>query len=341
MKIAFVGKGGSGKSTLTSIFITHLLQQSTRSVLAIDADLNMNLAGLLGVKVSQSQLLSQPAVAEKIRHYLRGSNSRIKDAGKFLPTTPPGKGSHIISSAEDEGLLPYAVPISSQPPLNLLTVGSYDSEGIGQTCYHSHLFVAENILSHTITNSNFTVVCDMVAGTDAFAYSMHLQFDAIVLIAEPTLESTEVCQLYLNLGRESEIDSLIHVVANKVTDFDDLDYIRDRLGVKPLGAVPFLTALKKARQQNQPVDAGLLNADMSLLMEEIINKAQQPVLTSNVRAVRLNRLHLKLNEKKWVQLGYGDVSGQIDPDFNINACNTFAGESANAAIAKIRTEVSV
>ncbi|MGH9549742.1 MAG: hypothetical protein ACRD3W_10220, partial [Terriglobales bacterium] len=48
MKIAFVGKGGSGKSTLTSLFIRYLQRNNNQSILAIDADLNMSLAGLLG-----------------------------------------------------------------------------------------------------------------------------------------------------------------------------------------------------------------------------------------------------------------------------------------------------
>ena len=43
MKIAFVGKGGSGKSTLSHQMTEHLLTQGYR-VLAIDADHNMDLA---------------------------------------------------------------------------------------------------------------------------------------------------------------------------------------------------------------------------------------------------------------------------------------------------------
>ena len=38
MKIAFVGKGGSGKSTMTSLFIRYLQAKAERDVLAIDAD---------------------------------------------------------------------------------------------------------------------------------------------------------------------------------------------------------------------------------------------------------------------------------------------------------------
>jgi CO dehydrogenase maturation factor len=46
MKIAFVGKGGAGKTTLAALFSRHLAAAG-RAVLAIDADINQNLAAAL------------------------------------------------------------------------------------------------------------------------------------------------------------------------------------------------------------------------------------------------------------------------------------------------------
>jgi CO dehydrogenase maturation factor len=50
MKVAFVGKGGAGKTTLASLFARHLAAQGY-SVLALDADINQNLATALGQDV--------------------------------------------------------------------------------------------------------------------------------------------------------------------------------------------------------------------------------------------------------------------------------------------------
>lgn len=315
MKIAFVGKGGSGKSTLSSLFIRYLQQVRKRNVLAIDADLNMNLAGLLGVKVDESTLMARPEVAESIRGFLKGDNKRIAEISKFLPTTPPAAGSNLVRNAAEPALLPYCAEVSSSPVVNLLTVGSYDKDGIGQTCYHSHLFVAENILSHTVTAPDFTIVCDMVAGTDAFAYSMHLQFDAIVLIAEPTPESTEVCKLYMDLARQSGIDALVHLVGNKVEDADDIEFICKAVDKKLLVSVPALPKLKKARQRGEIVGAELLDPALTQIMRIIENEAQLPTISPADRLQMLYKLHLKLNEKQWVKQGYGDVAGQIDAEF--------------------------
>ncbi len=315
MKIAFVGKGGSGKSTLSSLFIRYLQQVRNRNVLAIDADLNMNLAGLLGVMVNEETLMARPQVAESIRTFLRGDNRRVSEIAKFLPTTPPASGSNLVRNAAEPGLLPFCVEVSKTPVVNLLTVGSYDKDGIGQTCYHSHLFVAENILSHTVTSSDFTIVCDMVAGTDAFAYSMHLQFDAIVLIAEPTPESTEVCRLYVDLARQAGVDELVHLVGNKVEDADDIEFISKAVDKKLLVSVPAMPRLKKARQRGEIVGAELLDPALTQIMRIIENEAHLPAVSPAKRLQMLHRLHLKLNEKQWVKSGYGDVADQIDPNF--------------------------
>lgn len=315
MKLAFVGKGGSGKSTMSALFIKYLEQKAGASVLAIDADINMNLSGLLGVEPAQSSLLSRPEAAQAVRAHLKGSNKRIEEAGKFLPTTPPGLGSRLVLGADDQFLAGYVTEVSREPLINLLTVGTYEAGGIGETCYHSHLFVAENILSHTVCDEDFHVVCDMVAGTDAFAYSMHLQFDAIFLICEPSPESVEVCRLYRHLAREAGIGDLIHLVGNKIEDEGDLDYIRRSVGQEPVAWLPKLASLKRARQDGRPVSLDLLEENVVSVLADLERRALAPALADADRLEMLHELHMRLNDKQWVKSGYGDVSGQIDKDF--------------------------
>lgn len=309
MKIAFVGKGGSGKSTLSALFIRYLQSQG-RQILAIDADLNMNLAGLLGVAFPEDKVLANSDIAHKLREYLKGNNDLIQDAGKFLPTTPPGRGSNLIRTHNDAAL--DFCSIDAGHDTRLMTVGTYNKEGIGQHCYHSDLFAAENLLSHIIAHE-FDVVCDMVAGTDAFAYSLHLQFDAIILICEPTPESAQVCALYQNLAKEAGIEELIYLVGNKVADTEDLDFIEQQSNMKPLGTIPVLSALKKARQKGEAVQN---LPEFSALMEKIEHVARHTKISESQRIAMLYQLHEKLNNKEWVKLAYGDVMQQIDIDFD-------------------------
>ncbi len=70
-KIAFVGKGGSGKTTLSSLLVRHLVAAGA-PVLAIDADINQHLGVALGL--SEDAAASIPAMGEhlaEIKSYLR------------------------------------------------------------------------------------------------------------------------------------------------------------------------------------------------------------------------------------------------------------------------------
>lgn len=311
MKIAFVGKGGSGKSTMSSLFITYLHHKVGAEVLALDADLNMNLAGLLGVSFPANKYLSDLNNVAEFRKFLKGNNSLIRDENAFLPTTPPGSGSNLIMSVADKNLDPYAVLVNKNPALNLVTVGTYVAEEIGQACYHTNLFAVENLLTHLDLPKENLVVADMVAGTDAFSYSLHLQFDAIILIAEPTPESAEVCKLYFGLAKEAGIENLVHIIANKVEDEEDLAFIRNVTGREPLGIVPAMPTLRKFRQKGGCVTPDLLTDDLCTLFDKVMMVAKSPVPDEMTRFAMLRDLHYKLCSQYWVTSGYGeDVIGQ-------------------------------
>lgn len=313
MKIAFVGKGGSGKSTMSALFIRYLTDVKGHPVLALDADLNMNLAGLLGVSFVEQKRLSRPDNAALLRRHLKGENPLVRDEYAFLPTTPPGPGSNLIRGASDPALDAYAETIPAASSCRLLTVGTYEAEGIGQSCYHTNLFVAENLLSHTALPDHEWLVVDMVAGTDAFSYSLHLQFDAIVLIAEPTPESAEVCALYKGLAEESGISGLIHLVANKVEDADDIGFIEKTTGLTPLGAIPSMPAYRKSRQKGAAVTKDMAaDPAIAATMQAVETAAKTPALSQSERLRGLAALHKKLAAQYWVKSGYGDVSGQYD-----------------------------
>jgi len=50
LKIGVAGKGGTGKTTISSLIILTLLKMGHKPILAVDADPNSNLAENLGVK---------------------------------------------------------------------------------------------------------------------------------------------------------------------------------------------------------------------------------------------------------------------------------------------------
>jgi CO dehydrogenase maturation factor len=307
MKIAFTGKGGSGKSTLAALFVGYL-RAAERRVLAVDADVNVHLAPLLGVTAEAASALSHPDNVLAVRRHLLGTNSLVGGVERFVATTPAGPGSRLVTlEAADPLLTRHAVALDERT--HVMHVGTYEPKDIGAGCYHGHLAILENLLSHLEPGDGGWVVCDMVAGTDAFANSLHAQFDAIVVVVEPTPESVTVACRYRELAAAAGVADLVLLVGNKVVDDVDHEYLRRELGAEPLAVLPTQAGLRRARQAGscpRPDDL----RDVSPLRR--IAEQVRPMPPQR-RAAQLSALHLKLAEKEWVRSAYGDVTGQLGP----------------------------
>src|SRR3954454_24559348 len=128
MQIAFVGKGGSGKTTLSSLFIRHLAAADA-PVVAVDADINQHLGAALGLPEDVAAAL--PAMGARlplIKEYLRGSNPRIVSADTRIKPTPPGRGSRLLRVREDNPVYDAcARPVELDPgQVRLMVTGPFN-----------------------------------------------------------------------------------------------------------------------------------------------------------------------------------------------------------------------
>jgi CO dehydrogenase maturation factor len=310
VKIAFVGKGGSGKTTLASLFAAHLAATG-RPVLAIDADINQHLATALGATEEAADAL--PTLAEHlplIKDHLRGDNPRIPSTDAMIKTTPPGTGSRLIRIAEDNPV--HAACVREVGGVRLAVTGRFAEDDLGVACYHSKVGAVELLLNHLIDGPDEYVVVDMTAGADAFASGLFTRFDLTFLVCEPTMRSIGVYRQYS--GYAADFGVRLAVVGNKVTDADDLDFLRSQVGDDLLGCLTTSAHVRAAeRGRHRPID-GLEPANRATLatMRSAVDGVPRDPIRYHRQGVEF---HLR-NAAAWGNERTGrDLAEQVDPEF--------------------------
>lgn len=311
MKIAFVGKGGSGKTTASSLFTQYL--SYNQPVLGVDADINMHMAELFDIETDKSTVISEKQPSELIRAYLMGDNKLIASTAHFKKSTPPGAGSQLVNirNPDDWFMSQFSRKVTDN--LSVVVVGTYSEEGIASSCYHNNLAILENLLSHTTDDGS--VVVDMVAGTDAFASTLFAQFDVLFFVAEPTTRSLAVYRQYEALASKGGVLNRLFVVGNKVEDNEDIDFIAAQVGDK-------LVATLSRSKQITLIDKGRAKIDASSLSESDLDALRAIKDTAETHAVRaqdrlplLWELHKVYVGQSYVKDRFGDLTTQIDTSF--------------------------
>ncbi|BBC35469.1 ATP-binding protein [Streptomyces graminofaciens] len=316
MKIAFVGKGGSGKTTLSSLFIRHLAI-SGAPVVAVDADINQHLGAALGLDDREAAEL--PAMGDRlplIKNHLRGSNPRIASAETMIKTTPPGEGSRLLQVCEPNAVYDAcARPVELDGgAIRLMVTGPFTDADLGVACYHSKTGAVELFLNHLVDGRDEYVVVDMTAGSDSFASGMFTRFDMTFLVAEPTRRGVSVYRQYKEYA--SDYGVALKVVGNKVHGQDDLDFLRAEVGddlLVTLGHSNWVRALEKGRpprfEQLEEPNRRSLHA-----LQEAADATYE--LRDWERYTRqMVHFHLK-NASSWGNERTGvDLAAQVDPDF--------------------------
>ncbi|MFC8449211.1 ATP-binding protein [Kitasatospora sp. NPDC057223] len=316
MKIAFVGKGGSGKTTLSSLFIRHLAAAG-RPVIAVDADINQHLGPALGLTDDQAASLpSLGAHLPQIKDYLRGENPLIGSADQMIKTTPPGRGSRLLRIVEENPV--YAAcarPVAlDEGSVRLLVTGAFTEADLGVACYHSKVGAVELLLNHLVDGRDEYVVTDMTAGSDSFASGLFTRFDLTFLVAEPTRKGISVYRQYKEYARDFGV--ALRVIGNKVQGPDDLAFLRREAGDDLLAAFGHSEWVRRLEQGAEP----------PLRTLEPANRAVLELLRHEADAAHDRRdpqrytrqavqFHLR-NAESWGNAKAGiDLATQVDEEF--------------------------
>jgi len=311
VRVAFVGKGGSGKTTLSALFARHLAR-SGAPVLAIDGDINQHLAEALspGTSSGDEPVTAPPLAAHltELKDFLRGTNPRIASAEAMIKTTPPGRGSRLLRLLGDDEVHARHVVRAGDVPL--MATGEFEESDLGVACYHSKLGAVELYLNHLADAPGEYVVVDMTAGADAFASGLFTRFDLTFLVAEPTRKGVSVYRQYRDHAREFGIR--LGVIGNKVTGEDDLLFLKEEVGddlLTHLVHSPWVRAAEQGRAQGELESH---NVHALNVLREAVDACPRDWPTLHRHAVEF---HLR-NARAWADRATGlDLAAQVDPGY--------------------------
>jgi CO dehydrogenase maturation factor len=312
MRIAFCGKGGSGKTSIASLFIRYLTATGEQ-VLAIDGDINQHLSSAIGLDTAKVKDL--PRIGQEssvLCDYVRGTNNLINPA-HFIESTPAGRGSQFVTLAGGDPVSHHF--ILREGNLRFMAVGSHDENDMGTTCYHKFTGAEGIFLNHLLDEENEFVIGDKCAGADPFASSgLASRYDAIYLVLEPTLKSLGVFEQASQYAKPFGIR--LFIIANKIDTADDLAFIEEKTGQKALCAFGDLKVIRNLEKgkgyQISDLDDAIIQS-LKIMVQTA--KSLGPRDWSHYMDVG-NQFHKRAGDG-WASSKYGyDIMEQVDPEFH-------------------------
>ncbi len=205
MKVAITGKGGVGKTTLSST-LARLYADEGRTVLAADVDPDANLGLALGLRQEEVDSIIPISKLKGLAEERTGATG----SGKFYKLNP------YVADIPDA----YAREING---VKLLVMGTVDLGGSGCVCPEHVMLKA--ILSSLTYRKDDVVIMDMEAGLEHLGRGTAANMDRFIVVIEPGARSVQTYGNVKRLAADLGIHK-VQVVANKVRDQRDEDYIR-------------------------------------------------------------------------------------------------------------------
>jgi CO dehydrogenase maturation factor len=232
MKIAISGKGSVGKTTFAS-FLIKSLQQRGKSVLAIDADPDANLAQALGMKTA-SEIIPISEMKSLIEERTEAKTGTMGGFFKMNPTVSD---------------LPEKLSVDVDGVKLMVLGGIKKAEG-GCICPESVLLKV--LVSHLILARDEVVVLDMEAGLEHLGRGTARAVDKMIVVVEPGRRSVETARQVKALSDGLGIKNLL-IVGNKIRSAKDKDFLLKHMSAFMfLGFLPFNESIIEADLEEQP-----------------------------------------------------------------------------------------
>jgi CO dehydrogenase maturation factor len=252
VKLAISGKGGVGKSTLAAALALLMGHRGMR-VLAVDADPDANLAGILGIPdETQKRIVTIAGQADLIEER---TGARVKEYGQIFKLNPE------VSDILDN----YAV---HHEGVALLVLGAVSRGGAGCACPENVLIRA--LVTDLILCKEDAVIMDMEAGVEHLGRATARGVHTMIVVLEPGRSAIESTRRIIRLAGEIGLKNIL-LVANKVTGPADEGVIREAFpDYEVIGVIPYAEELRRVHLSEHSVLDGL-PSNLLDRFEDILN----------------------------------------------------------------------
>ncbi|MFC1708879.1 AAA family ATPase [Candidatus Omnitrophota bacterium] len=205
--IAIAGKGGVGKTTISSLLVRYLAKNKLGSVLAVDADPNSNLSESLGLDSNQ-------------------------DIGKIIDDISKNINLVPVNMSKDE-FISYRIEttLGETEGFDLLTMGR--PEGPGCYCYVNN--VLRNTLSKIMSSYEYIVI-DNEAGFEHLSRRTVKKLDTMIIVSDNSSAGLKAAERIFGLVEELKIEyKNIFMIVNRINNKKETEGIK--FPVEIIGAV--------------------------------------------------------------------------------------------------------
>jgi len=220
MKIAVTGKGGVGKTTLSSV-LSFLFAAEGKKVIAVDADPDANLASALGI--SRDEAVKIRPIAE------------LSDLIEERTGSKPGTMGGIFRLNPRVDDLPEGFG-HKVDGVTLLVMGKTKAAASG--CYCPESVFLKRLLKHLVVERDEVVIVDMEAGIEHLTRGTAGAVDAFIVVVEPGQRSIQTAGVVKGMAKELGVRN-VFVVANKVRGARDVEFIKG--GIGDAGLIGYIT----------------------------------------------------------------------------------------------------
>lgn len=222
IRVAFVGKGGAGKSAVAGT-VARLLARRGQPVLAVDSDpmpgLSLSLGlGVVDAPIPDEAVEERPEGEQGPRYRLRRGLSAIEAVERYTQLAPDGVRLLQFGKVRD-----HLAPLARS-----------------QSAFRQIL--------DELPDDRWSLVGDLPGGTRQPFFGWARYARTLLVVVEPTAKSLLSARRLARLGLAAQRPDRILAVANKARQRADADLVRRRTGLEVVAVVPWDPALAEAER---------------------------------------------------------------------------------------------